>query len=159
MERIQSMAGFLCLAFLAWVLSERRKEVRFRTLVAGVSLQVCLAVLLLKLPASQNFFLWLNRGVEALEESTQAGTSLVFGYLGGASLPFDEKYLGASYVLAFRGLPLVLVISALSSLLFYWRVLPVVVRAFSWVLQRILGIGGVEGALPVSFLPLLPPFQ
>jgi len=144
-ERIQSIAGFLCLAFLAWVFSERRKEVRLQTLVGGLGLQVCLAVLLLKLPASQDFFLWLNRAVEALEESTRAGTSLVFGYLGGAALPFEEKYLAASYVLAFRGLPLVLVISALSSLLFYWRVLPMVVRAFSWVLRRILGVGGVEG--------------
>jgi CNT family concentrative nucleoside transporter len=66
----------------------------------------------------------LNKAVQAIEESTRAGTSFVFGYLGGAPLPFVEKSSGLSYVFAFRGLPLVLVISALSSLLFYWKVLP-----------------------------------
>jgi CNT family concentrative nucleoside transporter len=145
MERLHSAAGFLCLALLAWVLSERRKEVRLRTWGAGLGFQILLAVLLLKLPASQDVFLWLNRAVQALEESTRAGTGLVFGYLGGAPLPFEETSPGASYILAFRGLPLVLVISALSSLFFYWRILPAVVRAFSWVLQRVMGMGGVEG--------------
>lgn len=145
MERMQGLAGFFCLALLAWLFSEKRKEVRPRTLIAGMGLQVFLAILLLKLPASRNVFLWLNQAVQALEESTRAGTGLVFGYLGGAPLPFEEAFPGASYVLAFRGLPLVLVISAVSSLLFYWRILPGVVRAFSWVLRRITGVGGVEG--------------
>jgi CNT family concentrative nucleoside transporter len=48
-------------------------------------------------------------------------------------------------VLAFRALPIVLVISALSALLFYWRVLPAVVRAISWLLRRTMGVGGVVG--------------
>jgi CNT family concentrative nucleoside transporter len=104
-----------------------------------------MALLLLKVPNTQVLFLWLNKAVQALETSTKAGTSLVFGYLGGAPLPFEENIPGASYILAFRGLALVLVISALSSLLFYWRVLPAIVRFFSWSLKRIMGIGGAEG--------------
>lgn len=113
--------------------------------MAGLGLQVLLAVVLLKFPGSQEVFLWLNRCVGAIEASTRAGTGFVFGYLGGAALPFAEKIPGASYILAFRGLPLVLVIGALSSLLFYWRVIPWIVRGFSWVLRRVMGIGGVEG--------------
>jgi len=70
---------------------------------------------------------------------------MVFGYLGGAAAPFEVKYPEASFILAFRALPLVLLISALSSLLFYWRVLPVVVRGLSRLLQRTMGIGGAEG--------------
>jgi len=145
LERLQSAIGFLLLAFIAWLFSERRRSVNLRTVFSGLALQVCLALLLLKLPGSQSLFLWLNKAVGALEESTRAGTGFVFGYLGGAALPFDENGLGSSYILAFRGLPLVLVMSALSSLFFYWRIIPVVVRAFSWVLRRIMGIGGVEG--------------
>jgi CNT family concentrative nucleoside transporter len=133
------------LALLAWLFSEKRRDVRIRILLTGLGLQICLALLLLKLPGAQQAFLWLNNAVQALEESTRAGTGFVFGYLGGARLPFVEKVPGASYILAFRGLPLVLVISALSSLLFYWRIIPVVVRGFSWVLRRTMGIGGVEG--------------
>jgi len=133
----------LCL--VAWVFSENRKRINLRTIITGIGLQVVLALLLLKLPGSQVVFLWLNEAVKALEESTNAGTGFVFGYLGGAALPFDEKIPGSSYILAFRGLPLVLVISALSALFFYWRIMPAVVRLFSWVLRRIMGIGGVEG--------------
>ena len=145
LDRIQSLFGFFALAFLAWIFSEQRKNVNFRTIFAGLGLQILLAIILLKLPGSQILFLWLNKAVQALEVSTRAGTSFVFGYLGGGPLPFDEKSPGLSYIFAFRGLPLVLVMSALSSLLFYWKVLPVVVRSFSWVLRRTMGLGGVEG--------------
>jgi CNT family concentrative nucleoside transporter len=130
---------------LAWVFSENRKRINPRTIITGLGFQVALALLLLKFPGSQVVFLWLNEVVKALEESTKAGTGFVFGYLGGAALPFDEKIPGSSYILAFRGLPLVLVISALSALFFYWRIMPAVVCLFSWVLRRIMGIGGVEG--------------
>lgn len=145
MIRIQSVFGLLILAFLAWIFSEQRKNVNLKTILAGLGLQLILALLLLKLPGSQTFFIWLNKAVQALEESTKAGTGFVFGYIGGGPLPFDEKSPGMSYVLAFRGLPLVLVMSALSALLFYWKVLPLVVRSFSWVLRRTMGVGGVEG--------------
>ncbi len=80
-----------------------------------------------------------------MEISTRAGTSFIFGYLGGGHLPFEEKHPAFSYVLAFRGLPLVLVISALTSLFFYWRIIPLVVNGFAWILKRVMGIGGVEG--------------
>jgi len=145
MERLQSLAGLLVIAFIAWLFSEHRRHVNFRIILSGLALQLALALLLIKLPGTQVAFLWLQRGVAALEESTRAGTSFVFGYLGGAALPFKERFPGASYILAFRGLPLVLVISALSSLLFYWRVIPAVVKGFSWLLGKIMGVGGVEG--------------
>lgn len=70
---------------------------------------------------------------------------MVFGYLGGASLPFEEKFPGAAFILAFRALPLVLVVSALSALLFHWRVLPLIVKCFAWCLRKTMPIGGAEG--------------
>ena len=91
MEKIQSIIGFFVLVLLAWFFSEKRKEVNFRTLFTGLGLQIVLALLLLNLPGSQSVFLWLNKMVLALEESTKAGTGFVFGYLGGGELPFDEK--------------------------------------------------------------------
>ena len=130
---------------IAWLFSEKRKEINLRVVFSGVCLQMALAFLLIKLPYCQKGFLWLHKAVYALEESTRAGTGFVFGYLGGADLPFAEQSPGASYILAFRGLPLVLVISAVSSLLFYWKIIPVVVRFFSWILRRVMGIGDVEG--------------
>ena len=70
------------------------------------------------------------------------GTGFVFGYLGGGPLPFAETSPGASFVLAFRALPLVVVISALSALLFHWGVLQRVAQGFAWLLRRSMGLSG-----------------
>jgi CNT family concentrative nucleoside transporter len=142
---LQSLVGFVLLGTIAWALSENRRAVPWRIVIPGVALQFLFAFALLRLPGAKGLFLGLNDALLALERATQAGTALVFGYLGGAPLPFAETQAGASFVLAFRALPLVLVVSALASLLFYWRVLPLVVNAFAALLVRILGIGGAVG--------------
>ena len=130
---------------MAWLISENRRVVAWRAVIAGVLLQAALAAALLKLAVFKQFFLALNGTLLALEKATQAGTSFVFGYLSGATLPFAETAPGASYILAFRALPLVLVVSALSSLLFYWRILPWVVRGISRVFEAAMGVGGAVG--------------
>ena len=145
MLQLQGLVGLFFLVALAWGLSESRKDINWRTVVTGLLLQFTLALILVELPVSRLLFVWLNKAVLTIEQATMAGTSVVFGYLGGAPLPFEETFPGSSFVLAFRALPLVLVISALSSLLFYWRVLPLVVKACSSLLQRTLGIGGALG--------------
>jgi CNT family concentrative nucleoside transporter len=141
----QSLLGLVAFPLLAWVLSENRRRVPGRIVVGGVLLQLVLAALLLEVPVFSHFFAGLNRVVLAIEEATRAGTTMVFGFLGGGPLPYEETVAGSTMTLAFRGLPIVLVMSALSALLFHWRVLPVVVKAFSRVLERTLGIGGAEG--------------
>jgi len=145
LERIHSGIGLIALALIGWLLSEGHKHINVRTVLSGLGLQVGLALLLLKLPGSQLLFIALNQAVRFIEEATRAGTGFVFGYLGGGPLPFAAQRPGADYILAFRGLPLVLVISALSSLLYYWRIIPAVVRFFSWALRSVMRIGGVEG--------------
>jgi CNT family concentrative nucleoside transporter len=142
---IQSIAGLIVFAAFAWLISENRKRINLKIVLIGIGLQLVVGFVLLKLPMFREFFLYLNRLVLSLEESTIAGTSFVFGYLGGGSLPFEEKYPGAGFILAFRALPLIILMSALSALLFYWKILPLVVRAFSWILQKTMGVGGAEG--------------
>ena len=142
---IRSIAGLFAFALIAWVISEDRRKVDLRVVATGLVLQVLTGFILLKMPLFREFFLFINRLFLSLEASTTAGTSFVFGYLGGGSFPFDEKFPGSSFILAFRALPLVLVMSALSSLFFYWKILPIVVRAFSWGLQKTMRIGGAEG--------------
>ena len=132
-------------AAIAWLMSENRKQVKVKRAVMGILLQLMVGLILLKIPIFRDFFLLLNRLVLSLEAATTAGTSFVFGYLGGADLPFKEKFPGAGFILAFRALPLVVIISALSALMFYWKILPLIVRAFSWALQKTMGLGGTEG--------------
>jgi CNT family concentrative nucleoside transporter len=142
---MRGLLGIAVLLLIAWAISEDRFRVRVRVVVAGLLLQVAVAVLLLKFPPASRAFLLLNDGVEALQKATDAGTGFVFGYLGGGSLPFAETHPGAAFIFAFRALPLVLVISALATLLFYWGVLQRIVQAFAWVLRRTIGIGGPLG--------------
>jgi len=136
------MAGLLA---LAWLASENRRAIPWRAVATGVALLVLLAVIFLKVPLVKEAFLKLNDALLVLERATQAGTSLVFGYLGGGSAPFAVSDPASNFVLAFRALPLVLVISALSALLFYWRVLPAIVRAISFLLEKAMRVGGVVG--------------
>jgi CNT family concentrative nucleoside transporter len=110
-----------------------------------VLLSFAAALVLTKIPVMRDGFMLLNRMVAALQAATTAGTSFVFGYLGGAQLPFVETFPGSSFILAFQALPMVLLMSALSSLLFFWKLMPAVVRALSWGLRKTMRIGGAEG--------------
>ena len=145
MLALQSAFGFFGLLGLAWVLSEKREAPPWRIIISGALLMVLMVLLLLKVPLTKPFFFWLNEGLAALEKSTQVGTAFVFGYLGGGPLPFAEQPHASSFILAFRALPLILVVSALSSLLFYWRILPLLVRGLSLVLEKVMGVGGAVG--------------
>ena len=88
---LHSIAGFFALHLLAWLVSEHRRAVGWRSVAAGMALTLALGVVLLKLPPVSEVFLNLNSVVAALERATQDGTSFVFGYLGGGPLPFGRE--------------------------------------------------------------------
>src|SRR5688572_21700313 len=142
---LQSAFGFLAFIGIAWLISEDRRAMPWRIVISGALLQIVLMALLLYVPLFKAAFFQLNEALLALEKATHAGTTFVFGFLGGGPQPFEERPGTSSFVLAFRALPLILVVSALSSLLFYWRILPVIVRAISAVLEKIMGVGGAVG--------------
>jgi CNT family concentrative nucleoside transporter len=139
---MRGLLGVAALLAIAWALSEDRRRIPWRTVVAGVLLQWVLALLLIGFPPASTAIFLLNRGATALQDATQVGTNFLFGYLGGPPLPFAESHPGASFILAFQALPLVLTISALASLLFHWGVLQRVTGAFAWLLRRTMGVGG-----------------
>ena len=142
---LQGLIGIAGLVALAWILSESRRAVPWRAIVAGLALQIVLALVFLKLPGVYDAFLSLNDVLNSVEKATQAGTSMVFGYLGGGPAPFAVTDANSTFVLAFRALPIVLIMSALSALLFYWGVLQWIVRGISWLLERAMRVGGVVG--------------
>ena len=111
----------------------------------GIAITLALALLLLKVPQVKIVFAWITDAVTAIAAATKAGTSFVFGYVGGGPLPFELKTPGADFILGFQALPVVLVMSVLSSLLFYWGIMPPIVRGFSWALERTLDVGGAVG--------------
>jgi CNT family concentrative nucleoside transporter len=145
MQNLQSALGVFAIIAIALLISENRRAVPWRPVVVGVAVTFFLALLLLKVPQTEIFFDWINRAVGAIAAATRAGTSFVFGYIGGGTLPFELKVPGAEFILGFQALPVVLVMSVLSSLLFYWGIMPPIVRGFSWALEKTLDVGGAAG--------------
>jgi len=145
MQQLQAALGLAVFFVLALALSENRRAARLRVAVVGIAVQLIVATLLLKAEPLRALFALLGDGVQALQEASEAGSSFVFGYLGGGPLPFEERQPGASFVLAFRALPLILLLSALTALLNHWRVLPWLVKLMARGLRRIMGVGGATG--------------
>ena len=145
MLQLQSLFGIFALLALAWLFGENRRAVSLRQAAIGLVVTFLTAVVLIKLPIVANAFGAINDAVGAIAAATRAGTSFVFGYVGGGALPFDLKAPGADFVLAFQALPIVLVMSVLTTLLFYWKILPPIVRGMAWALERTLGVGGAVG--------------
>ena len=142
---LQGILGIVILLGLAWAVSEKRSAVPWRLVVVAVALQFVVAVALLRVEFVENAFAALNYAVLAVQRAVQNGTSFVFGYLGGGDPPFEIAYPENTFILVFQGLPLILFVSALSALLFHWKVIPLVVRGFAWGLRKTLGLGGAVG--------------
>lgn len=145
----QSLIGLVAIPLIAWVVSERRGAIGqarlTRILIGGLGLQVLIAGVMLNVPASRAAFDWAANLVAVLQTATSAGMRLVFGYLAGGPAPFETVRPETSFILAFQALPLILVISALSKLLYHWGVLQRIVAAIGWVLHRSLGVTGPVG--------------
>lgn len=141
----QGFIGIFVFLSVCWIVSENKKSVDIKAIFVGLITLVILAVTMTEVGFVRDFFLLIGHAVNALKDATLQGTSFVFGYVGSTTVPFVTNEGGNTFSLAFQALPMVFVVSALSMLLFYWRILPAIVRLFSWVLQRILGIGGALG--------------
>lgn len=146
---VQALAGLVVFVVLAVACSEQRRVPDWRLLLAGLGLQFLFAFIVFRVGFIQQLLAGINRAVSAVVGATEAGTLFVFGYLGGdpsnVAYPFEVSSAGATVVLAFRILPLILIFTVLSAILWHYRVLPLVVRGFSYVLRRSLGVGGAVG--------------
>jgi CNT family concentrative nucleoside transporter len=145
LPHLQSALGICVIIAVAWSLSEDRRAFNWRMVAGTLLLQLLIALALLKLPVIRDGLFRLNGVVGALTQATGAGTSFIFGYLGGGPAPFAVTHPANMINLAFGILPLVMVISALSAILWHWRILPTIVHGMAVVLKRTLGLGGAVG--------------
>src|SRR3984893_679065 len=145
MQQLPSALSVVPLFGIAWMLSENRRAVSLKQAAIGLGVTLVTALVLIKLPFVAHAFSIVNDAVGAISAASRAGTSFVFGYLGGGALPFDVKAPGADFILAFQARPVGLIMSVLTTLLFSWRILPPVVRGMAWLLERTLGVGGAVG--------------
>ncbi len=154
LDHYRGVVGIAGLIFLAWVFSENRKRISISALVFGLGGQLVMALLLLRFEPARQMFLMMGRGVDAVSEATRAGTAFVFGYVGGGLPPFETAHPEHGFALAFQALPVVVVITAVSALLYYWRILPFIVSGLSRPLQRWFGVSGAVG-MGAAAMPFL----
>jgi CNT family concentrative nucleoside transporter len=155
MTALQALLGLTLLHLGLWWASEARARIPWRTVAVALVLQFLLAVALTRLRAGASLFDLVARAMSALQEATESALQFLFGYLAGGPPPYAVVDVDATYLLALRALPVIIVMSALARMLTYWGVLPWVVRCLSAVLQRSLGIGGALALSPLLVRPYL----
>ena len=147
--QLQSLAGLFLIPLLAWAMSERRRDLVglgvLRFVAIALLLQLAVAGAMLNIPFLRQAFAWPGYLVAALQGASNEGMRFVFGYLAGGPAPFDVSNPRHGFVLAFQALPIILLVSVLSRLLYHWGILTRIVGAFAWVLKRTLGVGGPVG--------------
>ena len=143
---LQIFIGFIGLVCIAIPFSQDRSSINYRYIFVAIIFQIILAFALLKIPFIVQIFAYLSAGVSSLQAATQEGAEFVFGYLSNtSSSPFESSGAGNSMIFAFQILPLIIVISSLSALLWFWNILPLIIRAVSKVFEKLFNIGGPIG--------------
>ena len=146
---LQALLGLAVFIGLAVLCSEQRRMLNWQLLAAGLGLQFLVAFVMFRFELLQALLNALNRVVVAIADATEAGSLFVFGYLGGdpsnVAYPFSVDNPEATVILAFRILPLILIFTVLSAILWHYRILPLIVRGFSIVLRRAMGVSGAVG--------------
>ena len=144
-ETARALLGVVAFLGLGWLLSENKRALPWRPVLVGLACQITLALLLTKVPAITAGFAAATHAVDALQAASRAGSSFMFGYLGGGRAPFSMADPSAAFIFAFQALPAILLVGALSALLWHWKVLIVIVRAAAWAFGKLFGVSGPVG--------------
>ena len=132
---LQVLIGGLVLIAVTVPLSDNYKQIKIKNILFAILMMFVFAFILLN-DFVNNFFEALSNGVAKLSSATAEGTSFLFGSL------FEAH----PYIFALNVLPLIIVMSCISALLWHWRVLPLIIKGLSYVCERLFNLGG-----PVSF--------
>jgi concentrative nucleoside transporter, CNT family len=146
---LQAILGIVIFIAIAVAFSEKRKVPNWKLLAVGLGLQFLIAFVVFRVEMAQQLLGYINGGVAAIVSATEAGSLFLFGYLGGDPANIDYPFMidnpTATMILAFRVLPLILMFTVLSAILWYYRILPLIVRGFSFLLRRSMDVSGAVG--------------
>lgn len=145
MQIVQPIIGIVFFIMLTSLLSEQRDRIPWRIVAGAILLQVILLITLTKIPLISDGLFVFSHIVQGLESATKAGASFIFGYLGGGPVPFEMQSPQHNFIIAFQILPIIIVVSAISSLLFHWGILQKIILGFSWLLRKTLNTDGATG--------------
>jgi CNT family concentrative nucleoside transporter len=140
-----SFAGIFVLIGFAWVLSADKKNMNWRVIGWGIGLQILVGFFIFVVPAGSKLFLVVNDIVVKVLDSASAGAKFVFGRLAlapGQTSETGEESLG--FILAFQAFPTIIFFSALIAILYYFRIMPLIIRGFAYVFTKLMRISGAE---------------
>ncbi len=140
---MQGLLGICIFIFIGFLFSENRKLIQWRKILSGVFLSFIIAFICSKVAFINNIFLSLNTLVLALASVSERATTFLFGYLAGGATPFEVTQPQNNMIIAFKVFPLILVISAISNILFYTGILPFIINQFSKVLRKTIKIPSI----------------
>jgi len=146
-----SLLGIICLISLAYLFCENKKQVNWHVVVWGLGLQLLFAWFLFISPAGVKFFLFVNDVVVKVLDSSLAGSNFLFGRLAlppGASNEAGETSLG--FILAFQALPTIIFFSALMSILYFFNILPKIIKLFAYLFTKLMKVSGAESLCAAS---------
>ncbi|MFZ2147069.1 MAG: nucleoside transporter C-terminal domain-containing protein [Sedimentisphaerales bacterium] len=146
-----SFAGIFVLVGFAWILSADKKNMNWRVIFWGLALQILIALFIFIVPAGSKLFLVVNDVVVSILDSASAGAKFVFGRLAlapGQTSETGEESLG--FILAFQAFPTIIFFSALIAVLYYFGIMPLVIRGFAYVFTKLMRISGAESLVTAS---------
>jgi len=145
-----SFVGIFVLMAMAWGLSSHPRRLNWRCIGFGVGIQLLLGLLVFWAPGSTKLFLWLNDLVAELLKAATAGQKFLFGPLAEAGTLEAAFGKGKGFILAVQALPVIIFFAALMGLLYYWRIMPVIIRGFAWLFTRLMRVSGAESLCAAS---------
>ena len=140
--KLISLLGVVSFLGLAWAMSSNRRQVPWRVVAWGMGLQLIIGLIVFRTPLGQGLFEAANVAIAKLNEFAGEGARLVFGALGDGGKM--QETFGEGVIFAIAIPATIIFVSALSSLLYHWRILPWVVTGIAWVMRRTMRTSGSE---------------
>jgi CNT family concentrative nucleoside transporter len=144
--RIVSVGGLVAMIGAAYAMSTDRHSVKWKTVLWGIGLQLIFAVLILRTPVGKPVFQTIGNGVNGILECAKAGTSFVFGILGNQdeAAGYFDPVKGHAFFMAFQVLPIIIFVSSISAILYYFGVLQTIVKIMAHIMSKFMGTSGAE---------------
>lgn len=146
-----SLSGIFILVFFCWLISSNRREINWHVVVWGIGLQLLIAWFFFIVPSGTKVLLFLNELVVKVLDSSVAGARFVFGPLAippGCIGQDGEKSFG--FILAFQVFPSIIFFSSLMSLLYYFNIIPKVIKSFAYFFTKLMKVSGAESLCTAS---------
>jgi len=145
MSQFTGLIGIATIFLSVYLMSNNRQAINWRLVISGLSLQLFLAMFILRTPWGQRLFEVLGAMVEKILGFAEAGAGFVFGPLVSQPDKLIEIFgPGGSFIFVFKLIPVFIFVASLAALAYHFGIMQKVVGGMAWVIYRIMGASGAE---------------